>query len=312
MRVIELEEIKSSLSFAEAIDVMREALIAQARGECGIPMPMHIDTAPSPGEVHIKAASRNGGAFYAVKVASNFPENTDKGLSNGNGLMMLFSADTGKEVALLLDEGYLTDVRTAAVSALMARELGRDDTVLGILGSGIQARLQVDLHSEVLDLKKVCIWGRTPERVESCADDIRSAHPDLAVESAQTPHKVAEAAQLIVTVTASQAPLLMAESIKPGTMISAVGSDSPGKQEIDAKILDMAEIVIVDSRAQCERLGELQHALGNNERSIEAGVYCDSPSMPSSDAIVVCDFTGLGVEDLFIAASAYTKITQLD
>ncbi len=308
VNVIELSALRNSLDLGEVIEVMREALVAQARGECQAPMPMHIDTAPSPGEVHIKAASRRGGSFYAVKVASLFPDNATRGLSTGNGLMMLFSAETGHPEAILLDEGYLTDVRTAAVSALMARELGRRDQVIGVLGSGIQARLQVDLHREVLDLEQIWIWGRTREKVEVCAQEIRQRYPDLEVHIAESPGQVAEQARLIVTVTAAHDPLLLVDSIRPGTLISAVGSDSPGKQELDPVILDRAELVIVDSRPQCERLGELQHALGNVERSIEAGDFCESPIRPSSEGVVVCDFTGLGVEDLFIASSVYAKI----
>ena len=310
MRVIELNEIERAVDFDETIETMRTALVAQARGECDTPMPMHIDIEPSGGEVHVKAAGRRNAPYYAVKVASSFPHNVTKGLSTGNGLMMLFSATSGQAEAVLLDEGVLTDIRTAAVTALMTRELGRRDRSLGILGSGIQARLQVDLHCRILDLDQVWIWGRTESHVEACVAELRDRHPDLQIGIALSAEEVAEKTRLMVTVTAARSPLVSADAVLPGTLILAVGSDSPGKQELDPLLLDRAELMIVDSRAQCLRLGELQHAPDNADRAIEAGNFCLSPGYPSTDGLVVCDFTGLGVEDLFIATQIYSRIAQ--
>jgi ornithine cyclodeaminase len=192
VNILEYSEITKGVDLGVAIEVMRQALLAQASGECDTPMPMHLDIEPTRGEVHIKASARRGAPYYVVKVASGFPDNSSKGLSTGNGLMMLFSAETGQAEAMLLDQGYLTDVRTAAVTALMARELGRRDKTIGILGSGIQARLQVDLHREVLDLEQVWIWGRTPAHVTACAVDLRDRHPDLMISIADSPSQVAE------------------------------------------------------------------------------------------------------------------------
>jgi ornithine cyclodeaminase len=307
VNILEYSEITKGVDLGVAIEVMRQALLAQASGECDTPMPMHLDIEPTRGEVHIKASARRGAPYYVVKVASGFPDNSSKGLSTGNGLMMLFSAETGQAEAILLDQGYLTDVRTAAVTALMARELGRRDKTIGILGSGIQARLQVDLHREVLDLEQVWIWGRTPAHVTACAVDLRDRHPDLMISIADSPSQVAEMSRLVVTVTASHEPLLSSDDVRSGTLISAVGSDSPGKHELDPRLLDRAEVLIVDSRVQCEKLGELQHAPEHADRAVEAGDFCRSPLTPSAEAVVVCDFTGLGVEDLFIATATYDR-----
>src|SRR5215467_7744375 len=141
MRILNLPEIRQALRYGEIIDRMRDALIANARGECDTPMPMHLDIAGSGGEVHMKSSYRRGGRYFALKIASTFAANADRGLPTGNGMMLLGSAETGEPVAYLADEGHLTDVRTAAAAALVARELGRRDRVLGILGTGIQARL---------------------------------------------------------------------------------------------------------------------------------------------------------------------------
>lgn len=309
MRIIDLPTIRSSFDNREAIEVMHQALVAQAMGECDTPMPMHLDIGPERAEVHIKSSYRRGGEYFALKVASGFPNNLARGLPVGSGMMLLLSAETGQPVAVLADEGFLTDARTAAVAALVARELRRTDRVLGVLGSGIQARLQVQMHAEVLDLERIWVWGRTPERVQTYIDDMMRLQPGLAVSAASSPAEVAENARLVITATAAREPLLMADWLRPGTHISAVGSDSPGKQELDPAILERAALLLVDSRSQCERLGELQHAPRLAAGAVEAGRFLASPVDFDRRGVTVCDFTGLGVEDLYIARYVYERAT---
>jgi len=293
IRVIPRSALERTLVPSRVIEAMRDALIAQARGECQTPMPMHLEVPAESAEVHIKSSYHRGGKYFVLKAASTFPGNLARGLSTGSGMMLLCSAETGEPVALLDDGGHLTDVRTAAVTAMVVRELGRRDTVLGILGTGIQARLQAAWHAQVLDLKEIWIWGRTPERVEQCRQDLSA----WKVHVAESPAEVTRHCCLIVTVTASRTPLLKAADIQPGTHVSAVGSDSAGKQELDPEILRGAELVLVDSLAQCAKLGELQHAPETS--AVEIGAFCQSPR--SVSGITVADFTGLGVEDLFIS-----------
>lgn len=286
MRILELEQIRGRIDDAAVILKMREALMAQARGECSTPMPMHLDTANG-GEVHMKSSYRRGGKYFALKMASTFH-------GKGNGMMMLCSAENGEPVAYLADQGHLTDVRTAAVVAMVARELGRRDTSIGILGTGIQARLTARFHGQVLPVEKIFLWGRDAEKARVCAEEIGA-------EVVKTPAEVAASTRFIVTCTASRAPLLFARDLQEGTHISAVGADSVGKQELDPEILRSAELLLVDSRAQCEKLGELQHAAGLG--SVEIGEFCENP-LPYGRGSVA-DFTGLGVEDLFIAEMVY-------
>jgi ornithine cyclodeaminase len=271
---------------------------------------MHLDITPVNGEVHMKSSYRRGGQYFALKIAATFPGNAARGLPVGNGMMLLSSAETGEPVAFMADEGHLTDVRTAAVTALVARELGRRDRALGILGTGIQARLQARMHAEVLPLQEVHIWGRNPERAAECRRDLQTALPHVRIMIAVSPAEVARATRLIVTATASRAPLLELRDIVPGTHISAVGSDSPGKQELDPAILRHAALVLADSLRQCEKLGELQHAPDLAGRVREIGAHCDSPSRYDSEGVTVADFTGLGVEDLAIAEYCYREYSS--
>jgi ornithine cyclodeaminase len=165
------------------------------------------------------------------------------------------------------------------------------------------------MHAEFLDLERIWVWGRNPERVESYRRDMAELLPKVEVLVADDPAAVAANARLITTVTAAREPLLAIDDLQPGTHISAVGSDSPGKQELDPEILRQAVLLLVDSVSQCEHLGELQHAPEAKERAVEAGVFCDAPVAFDSQGLSVCDFTGLGVEDLFIAKYCYEKVT---
>jgi ornithine cyclodeaminase len=307
VRILELPEIRQRLLHSEVIGLMRDALMAHSRGQCETPMPMHLDIAGEQAEVHMKSSYRGGGRYFALKIASTFPHNVERGLSTGNGMMLLVSAETGEPVALLADRGHLTDVRTAAAAAMVARELGRQDRVLGIVGTGVQARLQAQMHAEVLPLEQIRIWGRDTERAEACRSDLINLLPGRDVRIAESPAEIAGGTRLIVTATASREPLLRIEHVQPGTHISAVGSDGPGKQELDPAIVRSAGLLLADSRRQCEKLGELQHARSEWQRAREIGEFCLHPSTLAPSAISVCDFTGLGVEDLYIAEYCYER-----
>ncbi|MBI4902193.1 MAG: ornithine cyclodeaminase family protein [Acidobacteria bacterium] len=306
MNIYSAEEIRGAVDWREIISLMREALRAYSAGECQTPMPMHIDVPAEHGEAHIKGSYREGGECFVLKIATSFPNNVARGMSSGNGMMLVCSALTGAPLALMCDAGFLTDARTAAVAAMTTQLLGRADAALGIIGSGIQARLQAVAHHHVLPLKKVILWGRTVERAARCRDEIAQSLPDVVVDCAESPERVAEETKLIVTCTASRTPLLALGDVRPGTHIHAVGCDSPGKQELDPEILRRAGLVLVDSLTQCHRLGELQHALSEAERCIEIGAYSGEPA--AADAVSVADFTGLGAEDLYIAESCWRKL----
>jgi len=327
MRIIELPEIRRTLVYHEIIGRMRDALMASSRGECDTPMPMHLDIRPVAGEVHIKSSYRRGGQLFALKIASTFPGNIARGLPTGNGMMMLCSAETGEPVALLADAGHLTDVRTAAVTAMVTHELRRPDEIIGVLGTGVQARLQTLMHAQVLDLVQMCVWGRDPERVAEFEREMGALLPNTEIYSVDSPAELARRARILITCTPSRAPLLRAGDLQGGTLICAVGSDSPGKQELDPEILRRAALILADSKPQCEKLGELQHAPGEWSRAVEIGAWCDRtdgvPARQREDIerawfsmadretpngpIAVCDFTGLGVEDLYIAEYCYER-----
>jgi ornithine cyclodeaminase len=214
---------------------------------------------------------------------------------------------TGETLAYFDDGGHLTDLRTAAVSAMVARELRRADTELGILGTGVQARLQARLHAEVLRIGRVTVWGRNPDHLAACVREL-GVSLGVPTAAAASPAEVAQASTLIVTATGSRRPLLRAADLRPGTHVSAVGSDTPGKQELDADVLRAASLLLVDSLEQCRKLGELQHAPSEAARAVEIGAFCERPTPFDRAGITVADFTGLGAEDLFIAEACHARL----
>ena len=309
MLVIDRERILASVVFSEVIDAMRDALVAQYLGQCETPMPMHIDVAPERAEVHIKASYRRGGGHFGMKVASTFPNNLQRGLTVGPGVMMLFSAETGEPAALLCDNGYLTDVRTAAVGALVARELGRRDRRVGIIGAGLQGRHQARMLAEVMPLEEILVHDIDPRRLDLYVADMARHLPHVRVEAGKTPAQIARAVKFIVTVTPARQPHFAAGDVQPGTHVNAVGADSVGKNEHDPNLLRRASLLLVDSLSQCLRLGELQHAPDCADKAVEIGRFCKEPVEFDRQGITVCDMTGLGVEDLAIAEYCYLKNT---
>ena len=307
IRFFRPDEIRRKVVYRDVIDAMRGAVIAHSRGECDTPMPMHLPLADRGAEVHVKSSYRRGGEFFVLKAAGSFPARVESGRSSGSGMMVLFSAETGDPVAFFEDEGWMTDVRTAAVAAMAARELGRRDVSLGVLGTGIQARLQAVLHAEVLPIETIHVWGRTPEHVAAYRRDMQALLPAVAIFAAPSPADVARATRLVVTTTPARLPLLEREELAAGTHVSAVGADAPGKQELHGSILEAASLLLVDSLAQCQRLGELQNASEAAPRAVELGAFCDAAPDYDREGITVADFTGLGVEDLAIAEHVYRK-----
>ena len=310
MKQVDLETIRKTLDFAELIDAMRDALIAQSRGECDTPMPMHLAVPPEHAEIHIKSSYRLGGKYFAMKVASTLPNNRERGRSTSSGMMLLLSAETGDPLAYFADNGEMTDLRTAAVSAMVTRELGRADEAVGIIGAGIQGHLQARMHAEVLPMKTIFIHDMLPERMDVYASDMKTLLPSVKVVPCASSAELAARAKLIITVTPARQPHFKLADVQPGTHINAVGADTAGKNEHDPALLRAAALVLVDSVAQCERLGELQHAPDIADRAVEIGVYCEHPLAFDRGGISICDMTGLGVEDLAIAQHVYERLSS--
>jgi ornithine cyclodeaminase len=261
---------------------------------------------PAEGDVHIKYGYVRGGEHYVVKIASGFPGNVARGLPVTNGLMLLFLQATGELAAILLDEGYLTEVRTAAAGAIAAKYLApRDVTRIGIAGTGGQARFQLRMLPLVCACRRVTVWGRSDERLAAFAREM--GEEGFEIETTRDLRHLAAECNLIVTTTSAREPLLAWADVRPGTHITAMGADAPGKQELDPRLVADADLVVADSLSQCVDHGELAHAvqagLLDPGRVIELGqlIATGGRARTREDQITIADLTGVAVQDLQIA-----------
>ena len=313
MRIIERVEIEDVLAGLDLLPLIEQAFRDYSSGRAIVP-PMG-ELLLDEGEVHIKYGAIRGDRYYVIKIASGFYGNAMRGLPSSNGLMLVFRADTGEPEALLLDEGWLTDMRTAVAGAIGAKALARPDVErIGVLGTGTQARLQVQHLAPLFATRSLIVWGRDPARVERYRTDLTAA--GFLVEVARTPASVAEVADLIVTTTPSTEPLLHATDIRPGTHINAIGSDTTEKQELAADVLMLADVVAADSLEQCRTRGEIARAVAagaiDGNKAIELGALLagEVRGRTSAEQVTLFDSTGVAVQDIAIATAVVEAVAR--
>jgi ornithine cyclodeaminase len=303
VRILREADVREALDMAACIDVCERAFVAYSTGDAETPGVIHLDVPESGGEVHVKAGFLHGEPFYAVKTASGFTGVDPPAI---DGLVLVFDARTGAPAAFLLDNGYLTDLRTGAAGGVAARHLAPERVErVAVIGTGLQARYQVEaLGVERPGFTEVRVWGRTAGHADACVADLgQRLGPEVTVERAAEVDAAVDGAQVVITCTAAREPLVQASWLGPGAHVTAVGSDGSGKQELDPDVMRRADVVAVDSLAQAATLGELQHAPDQRERSVELGTICAGTSSGrTNDAQrTVCDLTGLGVQDVAAA-----------
>ncbi len=310
VRILRQAEVRDALDMPSLIDAVERAFVAYSTGGAELPGVIHLDVPEAGGEIHVKAGHLHGEPFYAVKVSSGFAPPGAQ--ATVDGLVVVFDATTGAPVAFLLDNGYITDARTGAAGGVAARYLAPTavDTV-AVIGTGLQARYQLDAVACERRFHEVRVWGRNPDRARACVDDLeaRPGLPDGCEFSvAASVERACEGADVVITCTASREPIVRAEWLASGAHVTALGSDGPDKQELDARVLGRADVLVVDSRVQCARIGELHHALeagavrSTNDVAelgeIAAGLR---PGRTSQDQLTMCDLTGVGIQDVAAA-----------
>lgn len=314
MRIIEEDALRAAITPRIAVEAMRDAFRADGEGRAHVPAVINLAIPSRHGEFHVKTAHVEGVPYVAVKIASGFFDNPAKGLPSGSGLIAVFSAETGLPAALLFDNGFLTDIRTGAAGAVAAECLAPASfATVGVLGSGLQARHQIRCLREVRSFERVVAWSPDRSRLDGYCGQMRAEGLDAA--AAAGPEEVCAAADLLITATPARAPLLRAEWLRPGQHITALGADSPGKQELDAACLARADILVVDRLTQCASFGELRHALDaglfHADRvhaelgEVVAGI---KPGRTRPSQITIADLTGVGFQDTAIASCALAHL----
>lgn len=240
-----------------------------------------------------------------LKAGGYWPHNLEKrGLINHQSTVFLFEPETGR-VKAMVGGNLLTALRTAAASSVSIKHLARSDAkVLGMIGAGHQATFQMRAALETHDFEKVIGWNLHPEMLPNLA--AVAAEMDIPFEAVDLPGLTQ--ADVIITITSSFAPSLLAEHVSPGTHIACMGTDTIGKQEVEAALLGKATI-FCDEVAQSTTLGEAQHAVAagllaaDAITQIGAVINGTHPGRTSDDEITLFDGTGVGLQDLAVASS---------
>ncbi len=320
MRILTEADLRQIIALdVESVACVEDAFRALASGGVSMPPILRLDIPAERGEVDVKTAYIPGLDSFAIKVSPGFFNNPSIGLPSTNGLMIQFSAKTGLIEALLLDNGYLTDVRTAAAGAVAAKYLARKDAhVAAIFGAGMQAGMQLEALKLVRPITEARIWARNFDNAQKAARNFteKLGIPVTAVADAK---EARDGTDIIVTTTPSETPLIKAEWLVPGQHITAMGSDAEHKNEIDPALFQRSIIYVADSLSQTRRLGELHHA-------ISAGIVAADTVFPELGQIVLnkakfrrqaeditfCDLTGTGVQDTAIARLATERASLRD
>ena len=310
MKIITLDQIKEILPSLDLLPAIEEGFAAYSAGKVVVPPvgELLLDK----GDVHIKYGYLKEDEYYVIKIASGFYDNPALGLPSGNGLMLLFKQKTGELITILLDEGHLTDIRTAVAGAIAAKYLAPKNVQrIGIVGTGTQARLQLEYLKQITSARDVLVWGRGDEQRRHYQTEMEKHgfHVETTFDAAE----ILRTCNLVVTTTPSTKPLLHVRDLQPGTHITAIGSDTPSKQELDAAILGRADLVVVDSIAQCLERGETHQAIKakeiTREKLLELGdiISAKASGRTSDTQITIADLTGVAVQDIKIAETVFSK-----
>lgn len=308
--IIDEPALRRIVTYARAVEAIRGAFEADGRGRTTVPPVINLEIPDARGEFHIKTAYIAGVPHISVKVASGFYDNPSKGLPSGSGLMGVFDANTGLPAAMLLDNGFLTDIRTGAAGAIAADYLARRAiATVGVIGSGIQARFQVHCLRVVRQFSRVVAWSPTRERLEAYCDEMRREGFDA--QPAASVRDVCKVADVLVTATPAREPMIRCDWLRPGMHVTALGSDSPGKQELDADCLVRADLVVCDHLSQCGAFGELSHARGAAVHAELGAIVAGArPGRTTDEQLTIADLTGVGFQDTAIASAALRLISD--
>jgi ornithine cyclodeaminase len=295
-------QLERALRPEELIAAIEQGFIAYSQGKVIVPPVGELLFEEPPGDCHIKYGYVPGDPTFTIKVATGFYRNAELGISSSNGIILVFSTTTGQLITILDDEGFLTDARTAAAGAVAAKLLAPAEVSrIGIIGTGIQGKMQLDYLRYVLPARRAMVWARSPEKAQSYQVD------GFDIQVAGSIGDLAAACNLIVTTTPSHRWLLGAADVRPGTHITAVGSDAAGKQELDPQLFLKAKVRAVDSRKQCVQYGDSSYAIKQGlivaADLVELGDIAQNPGLgrQSASEITIADLTGVAVQDIQIA-----------
>ncbi|MCK4264671.1 MAG: ornithine cyclodeaminase family protein [Candidatus Aminicenantes bacterium] len=312
-KIFNLSRIKEVLKKLDPIQTIEEGFIAYSQGKTVVPPVGELIFKNPPGDMHIKYGYIIGDEYYVIKIASGFYENYKLNLPAISGLMLVFKQKTGELACILLDEGYLTNIRTAAAGAVVAKYLApKNVRCIGIFGAGIQGRMQLKYLETIIKCKDIVVWGINQNELDAYKKDMEPLGYNI--QTTLDANEVASKCNLIVTATPSRSPLLHADQIQKGTHITAMGSDTHEKIELDPRILQRADIVVADSISQCLSRGEIYQAIKagllEKDNLVELGNVISKKELQrsSEEQTTIADLTGVAIQDIQISKAVYEAL----
>ncbi|HSO18834.1 MAG TPA: cyclodeaminase [Desulfosarcina sp.] len=320
IRILNEQDIRSIVSLdASTIAAIETGFAELAKGNALVPPIMMLPVPEKKGEVDIKSAYIGGLGQMAIKVASGFFENHRLGLPSQSGQMLVVSAETGFLEGVLLDNGYLTQVRTGAAGAVAAKYLAPQAVdAVGVIGSGVQARFQMEALRLVRPFSTLHMFSLDADDVKDRYVRDMQERLDVKVVKAASVEAVVKESGVVVTTTPARKGFIEAAWLHPGLHITAMGSDTEEKQELAPEVLAAADLVVCDLRSQSVRLGELRGAVAQGliraDAAVELGEIVNGRASGRTDErqTTVCDLTGVGVQDTMIAIRALELAQRQD
>jgi ornithine cyclodeaminase/alanine dehydrogenase-like protein (mu-crystallin family) len=301
--VIGLQQIQAAATPSLIFPAVRDALIAHAEGRTQVPPPAHLSFPGAQGDCHVKAGYLTGSARFTVKVATGFYANPKNGMPAGNGVMVVLSAATGAPLAVLADQGWLTAWRTAAAGALISHALTTPGiTQAAVLGTGLQARLQIEWLHALRPLTQVKVWGRRPE----AARQLSAALNQAGIPARPTSLEDAAATGCVITATASTQPLAPAAAFTATRHITALGADMPGKNELPPELFAAPALIATDDHRQCLDHGDFGHAVRTGHAQPGTDVAVGAilrEGRPRQARLSIADLTGVAAADTAVACA---------
>ncbi|MGK5682399.1 ornithine cyclodeaminase family protein [Actinoplanes sp. URMC 104] len=308
-------QLRAAVHFPDLIEPVARVFQAASAGHADSGLIVMFPAGrPEAGDVYVKSGTVRGCPIYIIKVSPWFAANVAEQRPQG-GFVAVFDSRTGHTLALLEDEHYLSDIRTAAAGAVVARALApnRVDTAL-VAGSGVQAYWQpLALHRE-RPYRKLLVWARDPDKAATLTARLAPVLPHVDIEVVPDLGPAARRADVILTTTQAREPLIHGDWLRPGQHITAIGADDATKCELDATVLRRAR-VYVDARDTARDTGEVHRAIRAGRYALDdiAGELGDvlagtTPARTSAGDITVATLAGLGAQDLAAAEVALQKL----
>ena len=313
--LINEDELRQTITIAEAIETVKQAFMASAEGHMNMPGSFSLHLPDVQGKVNVEGTYFSQSPYYVINIDSHFRKNPDLNLPAENGVLLVFDAATGVPAAVMVDNGYLTNIKIGAAGALAADYLANHQiSKAAVIGASKQAFMQLKSLTSVRQLESVWVWDASPLKADNYVRHMVEDH-DLNIRIAPSSQAAVEQADLVIAAAESEQPVIKAAWLKPGVHITSTALDhQPVKQNLEPEIWQRADLIVVDSLKQCIQMGELYHAqrAGVIRYSDIQGDLSDLISgrtrgRTQADQITLADITGLGSHDTALATLALEK-----